>query len=110
MFNDLIGIPYEKMPCYDLVREVYRRIGKKLPDIKGFNIRELDSFVKGGIKAKKLEKPEMYCLLYFKFFGNIHHIGIYLGHGKMIHSSSSGVCIQNVNDFFMKNVSYYKVV
>lgn len=102
--SDLIGIPYSTMKCYDLAMEVYRRIGKELPDF-----RNNATLLKNGLGLIKIEKPEKWCIMLLAEGSRINHIGIYLGHGKMIHTNSLvGVLIEDTKRLERKIKGYYK--
>lgn len=82
MFNDLFGVKFkyggksieEGFDCWNLCREVYRRIGKELPtfeyvveEIHGIEgAKNIDKKIaKAKEMFKKLERPEPYCLVTF---------------------------------------------
>lgn len=81
-----LGVPYSKWDCVDLVRNVYREMGIILPrshkGIKNFGV---------GVSYANAKKGDIIC---YKA-----HVGIYLGDGKMVHSTSSagGVHVGKVN-------------
>jgi len=107
--RDLIGIPYkvhgrnrEGMDCYGLAIEIYKRLGKTLPDAFSGDLSTIE-----GIKGKQIETPEPYCLILFEYLGQKSHIGIYLGNQKFIHASGLGVVIQNLSK--LKKCTFYKV-
>lgn len=93
-----LGTPYcyggntaDCLDCSGYVQKVFEKIGFELPRTSqdmfaaGNNVQ--DSEAKAG------------DLVFFSNKGNISHVGIYLGNGNFIHSSTSkGVIIQNLND------------
>lgn len=108
MFRDLIGIPYkphgrnkeEGFDCYGLVIECAKRLGKKLNDaFENVSVEKLN--------VRKIDKPEIYCLIAIKVFGKINHIGMYLGQGMIIHCSFLGVCVERIDDFEIGG--YYRI-
>jgi len=105
LFSDLIGKPFKdngKGPdgydCYGLCQEVYKRIGKALPDFDySFSTHaspETAEAINFMIKKehnnfKKIEKPEPYCIVTFCIVPPfISHIGVVLDDCvKFIHIS-----------------------
>lgn len=87
MFTDLIGKPFEfgsrgpnTFDCYGLCMEVYKRLGKMLPehptsygDIKADN----ETYLLGKTDFIRLEKPTQFCLVTFMIFRPfVSHIGV----------------------------------
>ena len=80
-----LGVPYSKWDCVDLVRNVYREMGITLPrshkGIRSFGV---------GVSYENAKKGDIICYS--------HHVGIYLGNGKMVHSiSAKGVTVGTVD-------------
>jgi cell wall-associated NlpC family hydrolase len=87
--TDLIGIPYVRngsdlngFDCFSLVQEVYRRIGKEIPNINFPEeialISELGEEKKDEL-TDKIDSPEPYCLVTFRTVGDfVSHIGVVL--------------------------------
>jgi hypothetical protein len=102
--DDLLGIKYkyggksEKgFDCSGFTGYVFAQLGMELP-------RSSRDQAKIGSKVAKkdLRKGD---LLFFKTNGkSISHVGIYIGNGKMAHSSTShGTTIANINDKYYAN-------
>lgn len=91
-----LGVPYSKWDCVDLVRNVYREMGITLPrshsGIQHFGV---------GVSYANAKKGDIIC---YK-----RHVGIYLGDGKMVHSTSSsgGVHVGKVNTSKIVTVRRY---
>jgi cell wall-associated NlpC family hydrolase len=86
-----IGDPYRwgasgpgSFDCSGLVMYSWRKAGVKLPRITGSQYRA----VKKKVSWKNLKPGD---LMFFSGFG---HVGMYVGHGKMIHSPRSGTRVQ----------------
>lgn len=90
-----LGVPYSKWDCVDLVRNVYREMGIILPrshkGLKNFGV---------GVSYANAKKGDIIC---YKA-----HVGIYLGDGKMVHSTSGrGVHVGTVNTNKLVTVRRY---
>ncbi|MFC6085347.1 C40 family peptidase [Sphaerisporangium aureirubrum] len=86
-----VGDPYRwgasgpnAFDCSGLVMYSWRKAGVKLPRITGSQYRA----VKKKVSWKNLKPGD---LMFFSGFG---HVGMYVGHGKMIHSPHSGTRVQ----------------
>lgn len=98
-YKDLLGIPFkykgstkeEGFDCWNLCREIYRRLGRELPEYHyfieqinndgKFQYENVDKMIKDGSKKWliKIEKPESYCLVTFMIRPPFtSHIGIVL--------------------------------
>lgn len=106
MIDDLLGIPYRPFGrdkrgfyCYGLVEEIYRRLGRKLPDaLNG------DTFIRN---FRKTDSPEMWDILLFRDGrGNVCHIGVYLKNDDFIHCDVLGVHIEKLSRYFRKYEVY----
>jgi hypothetical protein len=99
--DDLLGIKYKSggttekgFDCSGFTGYVFDQLGVELPrSSKG------QAQVGTKVAKKDLRKGD---LLFFNTNGkNISHVGIYIGNGKMAHSSSSrGTTISNINDSY----------
>ncbi|HEY7207699.1 MAG TPA: NlpC/P60 family protein [Gaiellaceae bacterium] len=69
--------------CSGLVRYVYRRIGISLPH------STFAQFYRGRAVARRRLRPG--DLL---FFDGRAHVGVYIGHGKLVHAPHSGTRVQ----------------
>jgi cell wall-associated NlpC family hydrolase len=121
--NDLIGIPYkphgrdsrEGLDCWGLAIEIYRRMGKTLPDYV-YDTTDTASNVKTGerifatVPTTKLEKPEPWCLIELTILGEPSHVGIYLGSGDFIHASKkTGVAVDKIFRWKKRIAGYYRI-
>ena len=104
-----IGTPYlyggntkAGVDCSGFVKNVYKEVGVDLPrtSAEQFNI------------LKPTNTPVVGDLVFFKRANTINHVGIFIGDGKMIHSSSEkGVIIQTILGSSLENriAGYRKV-
>lgn len=98
----LIGTPYSELDCQAFVEEVLKRAGMKIINYRGSNHmwRELvydrhlivNTAIPVGALVFKVnfdggEKKRGYN----DSMGNATHVGIYLGDGRVIHSTTGGV-------------------
>lgn len=73
--------------CSGFVKCVYKEIGINLPRTSAQQYAQL----------KPTNSPTIGDLVFFKKGNKINHVGIFIGNGKMIHSSSGkGVIIQTI--------------
>lgn len=113
-FSDLIGKPFsdkgygpDAYSCYGLAWEVFRRFGIDLPKTniavcacKSASMKEIDDHV-----AKywhPIDKPVAPCGLIIRSLDPeyAHHIGVYIGYGKVIHITiKRNVVIDRLRDF-----------
>ncbi len=70
--------------------------------------RKAGKKVARSLKFSKLEPGDLLFFKMKKFFGHPDHVGIYAGHRRMYHASSSrGVVLENLdNHFWRKHFSY----
>ena len=110
-FSSLIGIPYSKMDCYQLVAEFYRRLyglnfldyKYKTEDIKKEEIIEMIKTNKFSEEFAVVKNPSFGDLVVLSLAGYPIHIGIYLFDNKMLHTlRGKDSCIENL-DFKWKN-------
>jgi len=101
-----LGTPYKwggdsrrGIDCSAFVQNVYSNVGVKLP-------RTANQQYEKSIIVKNTSR-KIGDLIFFKkngrnSRGNVTHVGIYLGDGKIIHSSSKkGVIIQNIDNSYL---------
>ena len=113
-YDDLIGIPFinggrdrnKGFDCYGLVMEVYRRCGIALPEytadwddeekINSIVQREAGTTAWHRVKAP-LPVPCLVALRMGTPPGIVNHTGVYIGHGKFIHTRAKiGVCVSRI--------------
>lgn len=104
--SDLIGTPFEKLPCWELVREYYKRCGIDIPeyyDIEHSNMDNVNGY-------KKLDDPEVGSICIYSLNGHdLDHAGIYLGDNQLLHSTTfSGVCIERYSKFIPRLKGVYR--
>ncbi len=95
-----IGTPYRYggesrsgADCSGFVMMVYSSIGYTLPRTSN------DQYNK--VKKIDFDDKEPGDLIFFENKNKIHHVGIYLGNGDMIHASSSrGIIKQSLSDYY----------
>lgn len=117
----LIGTPYRELDCQAFVEEVLKRAGLKIINYRGSNhmwrelVCERRWIVNNDIPIGALvfivrfdggEKKRGYN----DAMGNATHVGIYLGNGQVIHSTTGGVQYGKLTRFtdfgLVKDVDY----
>jgi len=89
--DSLIGTPYSKMDCWQLVRERARQRGIHLPDYTDFTTDNPDACAASA--AEHLPEylpvavPKPGDLVLFKLAGTVHHVGIVEEDGYFLHTS-----------------------
>ena len=103
---DLIGIPFEKMPCWELVREIYKRERKPLPDYREM----LNGETVCSKLVQRIYTPEKGCICVYSLYGKtIDHVAVYLGMNPIIHATEgSGVCIEPFSRYATRLKGLYR--
>lgn len=114
-YDDLIGIPFinggrdrnKGFDCYGLVMEVYRRCGIALPEYTADwdDEEKINSIVQreaGTTAWHRVKAPfPVPCLVALRMGtppGIVNHTGVYIGHGKFIHTRAKiGVCVSRID-------------
>lgn len=104
--REWLGAPYRYggqsksgVDCSGLVQKIYKhRFNLRLP-------RTVAGQVKGGrfVRQAWLEPGD---LIFFRInrYGNIDHVGIYLGQGKFLHASTEqGVTVSDIGDPYFRS-------
>lgn len=115
-YEDLIGKTFEyggrgpdKYDCYGLLREMYSRTGKEIPD---YSSPSVGAEIIAKILDKKSEwteverQPGVAALIRLR--GNAH-VGFILPYGMFIHvwERSGGVTVERIRDWEARIVAYY---
>lgn len=89
--NDLIGRPFEELKCWELVVEIYARLGIKLKHYTCY-------WPNATLPWVEVKEPVEKSVLVFCLNGrDCNHVGVYLGNGKFIHSTEyAGVCVEEL--------------
>ena len=116
-FTDLIGVPFHDkgrsketgFDCYGLVKEVYKRYGKNIPDYddqyKGFDDTcKINELISGNTKHypwREIKEPKAPCLIAIRFGspdGVVNHTAVYIGGDMFIHTRERiGVNIDRIS-------------
>lgn len=94
--------------CYNLCKEVYRRIGAKLPEFYSPTERDLiDAIIKNEMEdiVEKVDKPEKFAFVGFTLDGkHLTHMGVIIDdEGRFIHIlEKSGVSVERLSDDIWK--------
>lgn len=94
-----LGVPYvfggtstTGFDCSGFVQHVFAMLGMSLP-------RTADAQYDAGRPAVGGPRPG--DLVFFDTYGGVSHVGIYLGHGKFVHASSShGVEVSHLSESY----------
>lgn len=113
-----IGLPYEKMDCWQLVMAVYAELGIVLPEVAFCpTLLGYARIIKQQMACpqwQELERPIAPCIAAMSRDGvEYHHVGFYTGHGILHSISPHGVIHQPVRRALWGNtvkVRYYKWV
>ena len=121
VYTDLLGIKFkvhgrnkeEGFDCYGLAIEVLKRNGIKLKDVfyNDLNTRnEVHDNLCSLISPVRIEKPKINCIIEIAVHGDPLHIGVYIGNGLMIHTTSiKNVVIEPISRYKRKILGYYNV-
>lgn len=116
-FDDLLNVPWklhgddkDGMDCWNLAREVYRRLGKELPRFSypdpGDDTDTVhDLIMSETMFAERLDQAIPFCFAEFSVFSpRVNHIGVVLeDRDHFIHVLRGGcVSIERLSSFFWK--------
>jgi cell wall-associated NlpC family hydrolase len=116
VYSSLIGVPYLELDCWGIAREFYRlqfntelkRYYDEIPQNRA--IAENLIYTNKG-DFKKIESPEFGDIILIKLFGVESHIAIYLGGGKILHTSKNHGChIDSLKKWEKVVVAFYRVM
>lgn len=119
-YLDLLGSPFErgargpeKFDCYGLVKEMFARCGKELPDFESpGTLEEIESLIDS--ESKRWVKvapgtPGSLVTLRTDTYGA--HVGFVMGDGLFIHCVDGiGVIIERLDNEFRPPIGYYDYV
>lgn len=115
-FSKLIGIPYSELDCWGIVREWYKIVyGIELKHYyqeipKNRDIANNLIYSSMG-DFKKVDSPIYGDIILIKLFGVESHIAVYLGNGKILHTShNTGCIIDNLSKWQKVVTGYFRVV
>lgn len=117
-YSNLLGIPYKEKDCWGIVVDFYRlvfnselnRYYEAIPEnrveAKNLIYSSMGDFTKVDSEDKKFGD-----ILLIKIFGVESHIAVYLGEGRILHTTShSGCVIDRVDRWKHLIVGYYRVI
>ena len=114
-YSRLVGVPYLRMNCWELSREFYRIVfGISL---KHYYIdrpkerKEYQDMIYTNIgDFTKVSDPEFGDLVLLKIKGLESHIAVYVGEGKILHTSkNTGSVIEPISRWGNLIGGYYRV-
>ena len=119
--SGLLGTPYKELDCQAFVEVVLQKAGLKIPNYRGSNhmwrelvynrepITNYDVIPGALVFTVKFDGGEK-LRGYNDTMGNAVHVGISLGNGKVMHSTTGGVQYGSTNRFtdwaLIKDVNY----
>ena len=122
--SGLIGTPYSKLDCQAFVEVVLEKAGLRIINYRGSNHIWRDLVYDRSPINKSAADDVPAGVLVFKVrfdggeiargyhdeMGNAYHVGVNIGHGVVIHSTTGGVQYGKTKDFtdfaYIKDVSY----
>lgn len=114
-YSNLIGTPYSEKDCWGIVCDFYRLVFnielKQYYEIVPESRDIAKSIVYDSMKDfKQVEERKFGDLLLIKLFGVESHIAVYLGEGRMLHTSKhSGCLIERTSRWEKLIVGVYRV-
>lgn len=114
-FSHLIGVPYETMDCWQIVREWYwvvygielKHYYEEVPNNRNIANSLIYSSMGDFIKV---ETPMYGDLILIKLFGVESHIAVYLGEGQIFHTSrNTGAMIDRLSKWEKLITGYFRV-
>lgn len=116
VYAKLIGIPYEVLDCWGIVKEFYKlvfdielkRYYDEIPNNRS-TARDL-VYTNMGDFAVVEGKPAFGDIMLIRLAGIESHIAVYIGGGKMLHTQKKVGChIDSVKRWEKLIVNYYRV-
>ncbi len=114
-YAKLIGVPYEKMDCWYIAREFYRLVFgielKRYYDEIPANRDVAKNLIYTCMgEFEEISSPKFGDLILIRLFGVESHIAVYLGGGKILHTSKKNGCnIDSEAKWKKMIVGYYRV-
>ena len=108
-----IGKSYADYDCYSLFLAIEKDLGHNLKNLRqsGKNKIEREKEIEAGKKDaqfEKIEKPVAGCAVIIYHNDIPQHIGVYIGNGKVIHSTCDrGVIIEELRTLIVEG--FYRV-
>jgi len=116
-YAHLVGIPYKKLNCYELVKKFYADVLKKelksYYDVAPSDRVEMQNLVytsKGDFV--RVDTPEFGDIVLIKIEGLESHIAVYVGNGFILHTlvTTQASVVQRINPRWRHVVSgYYRL-
>jgi len=115
-YSKFIGIPYEKKNCWDLVVSFYQEMlsiplysyyqGPTPPE----KIETKNLIYSSMGDFEKISDPKFGDIIIVKLYGIESHIAVYLGDGKMLHTTrGAGSIIDRVARWEKMIVGFYRI-
>ncbi|MGE8141845.1 NlpC/P60 family protein [Novosphingobium sp. NPDC080210] len=119
-FSDLFGIPFarggrgpDSYDCYGLVREMFARAGKEIPDFESPGTLEevADIVTDGSRKFTPVPAGTPGSLVTFRVEGIGAHVGFVLDENSFLHTTQgTGVCVERLNNSGFRPIGFYDYV
>lgn len=116
-YDDLIGKPYvyggrgpDEYDCWGIVMEMYRRRGITIPDYeRPETLMGITHLMQQEVQLWTPCSPAEGVAMYIRMSGHPHHVGVYLGMNKFIHTyeGPNVVCIDRADIWKRRIVGYY---
>lgn len=110
--NEFVGIPYAKMDCYALVREVSEKVyGTKLPEVRHYADNPEAAIERWSrcLNWKEVAAPVEGCVVVMgQSIGCARHVGIYIGDGIMHSTRKYGSVVQSVRQAVMAGYTHLR--
>ncbi len=112
-FSNYIGIPYEKLDCYQLLQKILKDLWNYNLDILYQNTPErqkANALINDEKnKFQKVTIPKLGDIILFKIQGVPCHIGLYLNEKNFLHTKAGvGSCIERYDNWQKRIVGYYR--
>jgi hypothetical protein len=95
IYSDLISRPFDDLPCWSLIMEVAKRLGKTVPDYGDFDgpdLTNLDHYDLHKNEYYKVDVPQIGDIVVWKQIGGDLHFGIVVDKYHFLHTTKgSGV-------------------